>query len=379
MYEEPTMEQTTLDNLVLDNREDGVFRVHRSVFTDPEIMTLEQRRVFEQCWLYAGHASEIPQPGDFRARRVAGRPVILVRGSDGVIRVLLNTCTHRGAEICRDFIFISFNPTVESLVDYLAGAKHYLDLVCDQSEAGMEIVTGTQAYSMRANWKLLVENSMDGYHARTTHQRYFEFLVETGVDPSLMRVRRGGVGKALGNGHAVIQSEPAFGRPIARWTPSFGDEKKAELEAIQQLIIERFGAEWAYQMTQTSRNLLIFPNLIINDIMAITVRTFFPAAPDYIEINAWALAPKDESPDNRALRLDNFLTFLGPGGFATPDDVEALESCQQGFANREVEWSDISRGMKRAQPFVDDELQMRAFWRQWHALMRHSQRAAVPL
>jgi hypothetical protein len=102
-------------------------------------------------------------------------------------------------------------------------------------------------------------------------------------------------------------------------------------------------------------------------------------APDYIEINAWALAPKDESPDNRALRLDNFLTFLGPGGFATPDDVEALESCQQGFANREVGWSDMSRGMKRAQPFVDDELQMRAFWRQWHALMRHSQRAAVPL
>lgn len=49
----------------------------------------------------------------------------------------------------------------------------------DQSEAGMEIVAGTQAYSMRANWTLLVENSIDGYHARTTRQRYFEFLVES--------------------------------------------------------------------------------------------------------------------------------------------------------------------------------------------------------
>ena len=116
-------------------------------------------------------------------------------------------------ELYRDFIFISFNPIIENLVDYLAGARQYLDLVCDQSEAGMEIVTGTQAYSMRANWKLLVENSMDGYHARTTHQRYFEFLIETGVDPSRMRGRRGGVGKALGNGHAVIQSEPALGPP----------------------------------------------------------------------------------------------------------------------------------------------------------------------
>src|SRR6266478_3189884 len=87
--EEPTMEQTELDNLVVDNREDGLFRVHRSVFTDPQIMALEQRRVFEQCWLYAGHTSEIPQPGDFRSRRVAGRPVVLVRGSDGMVRVLL--------------------------------------------------------------------------------------------------------------------------------------------------------------------------------------------------------------------------------------------------------------------------------------------------
>src|SRR5215510_5997580 len=83
-YEEPTMGQAALDSLVLDNREDGVFRVHRSVFMDPQIMALEQQRVFEQCWLYAGHTSEVPQPGDFRSRRVAGRPVVLVRGSDGV-------------------------------------------------------------------------------------------------------------------------------------------------------------------------------------------------------------------------------------------------------------------------------------------------------
>lgn len=96
------MEQETLENLVLDNRNAGLFRVHRSVFTDPRILDLERRRVFEQCWIYAGHTSEIPQPGDFRTRRVAGRPLILVRGGDGVVRVLLNTCTHRGAQVCRE-------------------------------------------------------------------------------------------------------------------------------------------------------------------------------------------------------------------------------------------------------------------------------------
>src|SRR6266511_387789 len=275
-------------------------------------------------------------------------------------------------ESYRGFIFICFNPAIEGLVDHLAGAREYLDLVCDQSEAGMEIVGGTQLYSMRANWKLLVANSIDGYHAPTTHQRYFEFLVEMGVDSRA--IRRTGTGRSLGNGHELIESAPApGGRPIASWAPHFGEEKRAEIVAIQRKFEERLGVERAFKITQTNRNLLIFPNLIINDIMAITVRTFFPCTPDYMDITAWALAPIDEPPEHRALRLDNFLTFLGPGGFATPDDVEMLESCQRGFANREVAWSDISRGMRREQPLANDELKMRAFWRQWHELITLSQ------
>jgi len=156
---------------------------------------------------------------------------------------------------------------------------------------------------------------------------------------------------------------------VAKWAPYFGEEKKEHLAAIQQRLEERHGKEWAYRVAQTSRNLQIFPNLIINDIMAVTVRTYYPVAPDYMEVSAWALAPKDETPADRSLRLDNFLTFLGPGGFAAPDDVEMLESCQKGFANREVMWSDISRGMNRAEPVTTDELQIRAFWRRWHELI----------
>jgi hypothetical protein len=55
-----------------------------------------------------------------------------------------------------------------------------------------------------------------------------------------------------------------------------------------------------------------------------------------------------------------------------------LEACQMGFANREVEWSDISRGMKRAHPLPNDELQMRAFWRQWHELITLSPAVRTP-
>ncbi len=417
------MDTTALEGLVIDNQQDGLFRVNRQAFVSPDILQLEQQRVFERCWIYAGHESETPHPGDFRARRVAGRPVILVRGDDGQVRVLLNTCTHRGAQVCREqagtarsfqcpyhawtfntrgdligvpgedayspafdwkefalgapprvesyrgFVFVKFNPQAEGLVEYLAGAKEYIDLVCDQSEVGMEIVQGAQLYSMRANWKLLVENSIDGYHGLPTHQRYMSFLAEIGGMDLAALPRLRGAGKSLGNGHSVIEYEPPWGRPVARWAPYFGEEKKAELEAIQQRLEKRFGKEWAYRVAQTSRNLQIFPNLIINDIMAVTVRTFFPLSPDYMEISAWALAPQDENPQTRVLRLDNFLTFLGPGGFATPDDVEMLESCQRGFANREVMWSDISRGMNRTEPATTDELQIRAFWRRWHELI----------
>jgi p-cumate 2,3-dioxygenase alpha subunit len=417
------MEPSALEGLVIDNQQDGLFRVNRQAFLNPEILELEKQRIFERCWIYAGHETEVPQPGDFCSRRVAGRPVILARGDDGQVRVLLNTCTHRGALVCREqtgnarsfqcpyhawtfstrgeligvpgedayspsfdrkefalgtpprvesyrgFIFVNFNPAAEGLIDYLAGAKEYLDLVCDQSEVGMEIVQGSQLYSMRANWKLLVENSIDGYHGLPTHQRYMSFLAEIGGMDLSTVTRLRGFAKSLGNGHSVIEYEPPWGRLVARWAPYFGEAKKAQLEAIQQRLEERFGKEWAYRVAQTSRNLQIFPNLIINDIMAITVRTFFPVSPDYMEISAWALAPQEESAEDRALRLDNFLTFLGPGGFATPDDVEMLESCQKGFANHEVMWSDISRGMNRAEPVTTDELQIRTFWRRWHELI----------
>jgi p-cumate 2,3-dioxygenase alpha subunit len=101
--------------------------------------------------------------------------------------------------------------------------------------------------------------------------------------------------------------------------------------------------------------------------MAITVRTFHPTAPDHMQVNAWALAPVDEARQRRHDRLTNFLEFLGPGGFATPDDIEALEQCQRGYANnKETRWNILSKGMGKAVPSYDDEAQMRAYWTEWN-------------
>jgi p-cumate 2,3-dioxygenase subunit alpha len=85
-----------------------------------------------------------------------------------------------------------------------------------------------------------------------------------------------------------------------------------------------------------------------------------------MEVTVQTLAPRGESDGLLNRRLENFLSFLGPGGFAHPDDIEAMESAQVGFHALGPEWIDASRGMHREATALD-ELHVRAFWRQWHA------------
>jgi phenylpropionate dioxygenase-like ring-hydroxylating dioxygenase large terminal subunit len=58
-------------------------RVHRRVYTDPEIFELEMARLFGRSWLYVGHASQVPSPGDFITTELGRQPVILIRHQDG--------------------------------------------------------------------------------------------------------------------------------------------------------------------------------------------------------------------------------------------------------------------------------------------------------
>jgi p-cumate 2,3-dioxygenase alpha subunit len=404
--------------LVEEDREGHRFRVHRSTMTSPEIHALELEKVFGHSWLYVGHESEIREPGDYVRRPVGNRAVFMVRNKAGEVKVFHNSCSHRGAVVCRKdsgnakvfqcfyhawsfdtdgklvgvpdrdaygdgldfgtlglrpvarvesyrgFVFLSYDPAIMGLVDYLAGAAEYLDLVVDAT-GDAEIIRGTNEYAIDANWKLLAENSIDGYHAVPTHDTYFKYLVSLGTDLS------GGVAgtaKALGNGHAVLEYAAPWGRPVAKWEPLFGEDSRDEIARLRAQLVDRYGEARATRMADTNRNMLIYPNLVINDIMAITVRTFVPTSADRMEVTAWEMAPRDELPQLRQRRLDSFLTFLGPGGFATPDDIEALESCQQGFHSGGLEWNDISRGMAR-EPLANDEEQMRAFWRRWNEQM----------
>src|SRR5665213_3345578 len=87
------MSQAALSDLV----EPG--RVHRSLYTDPRIFALEMERIFGRAWIYVGHESQVAKPGDYLATRIGLRPLLLVRHSDGTLKLLHNQCAHRGAKV----------------------------------------------------------------------------------------------------------------------------------------------------------------------------------------------------------------------------------------------------------------------------------------
>ncbi|WP_063756312.1 SRPBCC family protein [Streptomyces sp. NRRL S-920] len=149
----------------------------------------------------------------------------------------------------------------------------------------------------------------------------------------------------------------------------FDPELRPRMEATAARFAEKFGAERAQRITGMNRALMIFPNLMIIDAIALTIRKIDPVGADRMAITSVALAPKDEDPEIRELRKSHYLTFLGPAGFATPDDIEIIESCQRGYRNRTVRYSDLSRGMNKEIPETTDELPAREFWRQWDRLM----------
>jgi p-cumate 2,3-dioxygenase alpha subunit len=59
--------------LVMENRSAMSFQVRREVFVSREVLEREQHALFDRCWIYVGHASELKAPGDFRTRWAAGR------------------------------------------------------------------------------------------------------------------------------------------------------------------------------------------------------------------------------------------------------------------------------------------------------------------
>src|SRR5258707_9462058 len=77
-----------------------IFKVSRRAFVDADILEAERAQIFDKCWLYLGHSSELAKPGDFVTRSVGGRNLLFARDGKGNLKEILHTCPHRRAEVC---------------------------------------------------------------------------------------------------------------------------------------------------------------------------------------------------------------------------------------------------------------------------------------
>ncbi len=408
----------------------GRFQVNRSAFTDPAVFAEEKDRILRKSWIFLGHESEIAKNNDYLTRRILDRNLIFSRDRAGQVHAFFNSCPHRGATICRDatgnrknftcpyhgwtfansgklvdqsckygyaedfaddrtldlvevpriaqrsgFWFLNFDSGAVSLDEYLGDAGDRIDMIAEHSAAGLECINGGQEYYIRANYKLMCENSYDGYHLNITHASYVDYMkvVTAGInwDPTNMTNRS----RALTNGHGCFEMDIPAGRPIAQWLPFWGEEARAEIETKRTEIYERLGEERGAFIANWHRNMVIFPATVMNDQQSILIRSLLPVSHNETIVRAWAFGPKDETPLLRKIRLENVLSFLGPGGFATPDDVEMLESCQTAYESSSQQWNDVSKGFKtgedpqRGVDLFDNELQMRAYWTEFDRRM----------
>jgi phenylpropionate dioxygenase-like ring-hydroxylating dioxygenase large terminal subunit len=414
--------------MIKDSPEQRTFLVSRESLRSEQVFGDEQAAIWDRHWLWCAHESEIPKRGDFLTRTVGGRPLLIVRDRDDKVRVFLNSCPHKGTLLCREsrgnarffrcfyhawtfssegalvalpdeagysecdpqprerfqlshtwatdvvagFVFVSFGPPAQPLRDWLGDVVDYLELVMDMGPHGMESIDGALLYHVRANWKLAVENALDAYHFAPTHQTFIEYRKDTGYVTS----NKPGEAVSLGNGHVVHISRGRYGRAGLDWEPSWGDEERRRIEQNRADLVERLGPERAESIADTSRILFVFPNLLVFDILGVALRMLEPVGPASTEVTSLQLAPVGEATDTRRLRLDHLIGFLGPGGFSTPDDIEAYEAIQQGVqatrgdGRAGGDWNDVSRGYaeevagKPAHTY--HETSIRSFWRFWN-------------
>ncbi|MCX7962657.1 MAG: Rieske 2Fe-2S domain-containing protein [Burkholderiales bacterium] len=205
-------------------------RVRREVYVDPRIFELEMQRIHERVWIYCGHESQVPKPGDYWTVRIGRQPMVMVRGADGRVHVLYNRCPHRGAMLCGDqhgntgaffrcsyhawtfhhdgrlrnipmmesgyagtrlsrdnpdchvkpaarvesyrgFVFASLAADGPTLAEFLGEARVAFDDMCDRAPAGeVEIVPNCFRVVQHSNWKIFLENQLDALHPSVTHQ-----------------------------------------------------------------------------------------------------------------------------------------------------------------------------------------------------------------
>ncbi|MEL6792569.1 MAG: Rieske 2Fe-2S domain-containing protein, partial [Pseudomonadota bacterium] len=75
------------------------FTLPARYYTDAGIFEAEKSAIFYRTWHYAGHASQVAEPGMFFTTQIHEQNVFVARGRDGALRAFFNVCAHRGHEL----------------------------------------------------------------------------------------------------------------------------------------------------------------------------------------------------------------------------------------------------------------------------------------
>jgi phenylpropionate dioxygenase-like ring-hydroxylating dioxygenase large terminal subunit len=399
-------------------------RIHASLYTDARIFDDEMERIFRRSWVFVGHDSEIPHPGDFVTRAIGTEPVIMVRAKDGGVSVLINRCMHRGTMVCpadrgrartftcpyhgwtydlsgellgvpypggyaafdksahglarvpriasyRGFVFASLSGTGISLAEHLGSATRLIDRSCDLSPAGeVELTAGWVKHRCAANWKALPENDSDGYHLGFVHRALFstihsQYQRVVGDEKAIKAVVRD-----WGNGHIEIDWSPGYQGPF-EW---FGGASAPLVADFVAALERRDGVETARRrILEGPAHALIFPNLFLGETNIAIVQPL-----NVEECVHWHTPMFLKGvPEFRSRLLRMAEAGMGPASFLMPEDLTVASRNQLGLHARTVGWLELGRGLNREHvdaqgrtvSHVTDETTNRALWRHYRTVM----------
>lgn len=203
-------------------------------YTDPVFLDCERERVFGRTWQLAGRRSRVASPGQFFTAEIAGEPILVVCGEDGRPRALSNVCRHRAGPVaagegsCRAFRCgyhgwsyaldgrLLGTPEFEGVEDFRKeehglprfALESWLDLLFVNLDAsapplaraledlperlegrGLEQMrfAARKDWTVTCNWKVYVDNYLEGYHIPIVHPSLFAELDYTRYETETRR------------------------------------------------------------------------------------------------------------------------------------------------------------------------------------------------